>query len=69
MTAAIVAYRHRELRNIFNDIVNAAIRLRLALEGFIQVGNISLVVFSMVDLHRHFVDVRFQSIGSVGQCR
>ncbi len=38
-------------------------------QRFVQIGDIGVVVFAMVDFHRHLIDVWLQSIGCVGQRR
>ncbi len=38
-------------------------------QRLVQVGDVGVVVFAVVDLHRHLVDVRLQRVGRVGQRR
>ena len=37
------------------------------LQRLVQVGDVSVVVLAVMDLHRHFVDVRLERIGRIGQ--
>ena len=67
VTASVVANR---AANIFGDVVKAADQLadRLFLEfgiagdGVVQVGDVSGMMFAVMDLHRRRVDVRFERI-------
>ena len=70
MAAAVVADGRAD---IFGDSVKAleklidrqSLQIGASLEGLIQVRDIGVVVFAVVNLHGHLVDVGLQRIGGV----
>jgi hypothetical protein len=72
VTAAVVADRGPDrlghgvqvAEQLFDGLAR---EVRRALEGLGQVGDVGRVVLAVVDLHRLFVDVRFQRVVRVGQ--
>ena len=67
MSAAVVAHRGA---NVFRDSVEVAdqfldrfaFELGLAFDRLVQVGDVSLVMLVVMDLHRLCIDVRFQGV-------
>ena len=75
MAAAIVAHGGTDVLRNDGAVVRQKLFNRLAGQGWgrfqclIQVGHVSVVMLAVMDLHGHFVDVRLQRIGRVGQRR
>jgi hypothetical protein len=62
VTATIVSYCGTDATGNGNQFSQTLSFIRRAGNGFIQVVNIGLVVFAMVDLHGQCIDMRFQRI-------
>jgi hypothetical protein len=74
VAAAVVADRaadgFRHGGNAFAKFLNALAReIRSGFERLVQIGNVRGVVLAVVDLHGLRVDVGFESVRSVRQCR
>ncbi len=71
VTAAVVAHRGA---NVFGDGVEVAdevldrfaFEVGFAFERLVQIGDVSLVMFVVMDLHRLCIDVRLQGVVRVG---
>ena len=71
MTAAVVpdcsADFFRDGTEVADQVLDRfAFKAGLALDRFVQVGDVRLVMFVVMDLHRLRIDVRFQCIVRVG---
>jgi hypothetical protein len=71
MAAAIVAHGRsdvfRDGIEILHELVDRlGLEFRMSFEGFVQVCDVSPMVFVMVDFHGFRVDMRFQSVEWVG---
>jgi hypothetical protein len=56
------------LGDVFAEVFNGlAFEFRVASEGVVQIGDVSVVMASVMDLHRLLVDVGFQCVGGIRQ--
>jgi hypothetical protein len=74
VTAAVVAHRRldvvRHAVDALDQVVEAlVVQLWMLVERGIQVGDVSLVMLAVMDLHRLAVDMRFERGGIVRQRR
>src|ERR1035437_8596376 len=75
VAAAVVAHRGANVLGNDGAVAGQQLLDGLVRQGggrfqrFVQVGDIRVMVLAVVDLHRHFVDVRLQRIGRIGQWR
>src|SRR3984957_630781 len=74
MAAAVIAHRAANVRRDGVEIANQLLhgflfQVRLACDGFVEVGHVSRVMFVMVDLHGLRVDIGFERVFCVGERR
>jgi hypothetical protein len=67
VTSAIVAHGNREFGNVFTDIFNAHVFGISSGDGIVQIGNVGLMVFAMVNFHGACIDMWFERVEIVGR--
>ncbi len=74
MAAAIVAYRAADVfgnsvQTLQQLVQRLGLQIRMAIQRFIQIGDVRSMMFVMVNLHRLGVDVWLESVKRVRQRR
>ncbi len=72
MAAAIVAHRaadiFRHAVQILQNVVNRfRLQVRMPFQGLVQIGDVSAMMFVVMDFHRSSVDIRFKCVVRVRQ--